>query len=142
MDKDSSFGKYYIRACVGRGGDVINELVKRGAVNTHAYGGEGDGTMIYYINNKNEIALTNENEEIGYILLNSGWTELKLRKPRKTRKFMVTVTEGRTRCSTCPLLKTCDDEQVTKCSLSKEISDLFEIDRSLDGRTIEIEEII
>lgn len=141
MNKDLSFSKCYIRSSVGRGFDVIKELEKRGGRNVNCYKGDGGKYFIYYINQKGEIAWTTEDTEIGYILLNSGWTEIKLKQPKKTRRFVITVTEGRARCGSCPMAKECDETQKTKCVLAKELSELFNIDRNLDGRTAEIKEV-
>jgi hypothetical protein len=141
LNKDLSFSKCYIKSHIGREYDVIKELEKRGGKNVYHFKGGGGPNFIYYINHKGEIAWTTEETEIGYILLNSGWTEIKLKQPKKTRRFVITVTEGRARCGSCPMAKECDETQKTKCVLAKELSELFNVDRNLDGRTAKIKEV-
>jgi hypothetical protein len=128
---------FYIRASVGRGREVIIELEKRGGRNLNAYRGEGDKTTLYYIGRENIIQVTHDFEEIGYVLVNSGWTELKLKEPKRERLFVISVKEGNDHCKKCHLYGKCDDTQEKKC----EIASLLKTDKELDGKTLAIKEI-
>ena len=133
--QDDSF--CYIRASAGRGRETITELERRGGKNLNAYMGEGDKTMIYYIGKDNVIEWTNDDSEIGYIILNSGWTELKLKEPKKERIFIISVKEGNDSCEKCPLYGKCEDPQEWRCELAA----LLKSDKPLDGKTLEIIEV-
>lgn len=128
---------FYIRASVGRGRELIIELEKRGGRNLNAYRGEGDKSMIYYIGKDNIIEWTHDDSEIGYIILNSGWTELKLKEPKKERIFIISVKEGNDSCEKCPLYGKCEDPQEWRCELAA----LLKSDKPLDGKTLEMIEV-
>ena len=128
---------FYIRANVGRGREVITELEKRGGVNRNFYRGEGDLTTIYYIGKNNLIECTTEDTDIGYVIVNSGWTELKLKEPKKERMYVISVKEGNCKCKTCQLHGKCDDTQERKC----ELATLLKGDKPLDGKTLAVIEV-
>ena len=128
---------FYIRASVGRGREAIIELEKRGGRNLNAYRGEGDKTTLYYIGRENIIQVTHDFEEIGYILVNSGWTELKLKEPKKERIFIISVKEGNNSCKKCPIYGKCEDPQEWRCELAA----LLKSDKPLDGKTLEMIEV-
>jgi hypothetical protein len=128
---------FYIRADVGRGRDVITELEKRGGKNLNLYKGNGDNSTIYYIDRNGTIQLTHEDEELGYVLVNGGWTEVKLKQPKKERMFVISVREGNDHCKKCHLYEKCDDAQEKKC----ELASLLKIDKQLDGKTLSVIEV-
>lgn len=127
----------YIRGSIGRGREVIAELEKRGGRNVYDYGGNGDRATIYYINKDGFISTTTEDTEIGYLIVNSGWKELKLKEPKKERVYIISVKEGNDNCKKCPILEKCEDGQEWKCELAA----LLKTDKSLDGKTLTVVEM-
>lgn len=128
---------FFIRASVGRGRETIIELEKRGGKNINSYKGGGDKTMLYYIGKDNVIQWTTEDTEIGYIITHSGWTEVKLKEPKKERMFLIYVKEGNGKCKHCTQYGKCGDEQEKKC----EIASLISFDKPLDGKTLAMVEV-
>lgn len=128
---------FYIHASVGRGREVITELEKHGGVNRNCYKGEGDKTMLYYIGRDNTIEWTTEETDIGYVIVNSGWTEIKLKEPKKERMYVISVKEGCSKCNGCQLHGKCNDDMEKKCELAA----LLKTDKALDGKTLAVVEV-
>ena len=130
---DTNIAKVYVRGSVSRHNELVGLLKQFGAKDF--YGCRcGDPNSLYYINERGEIDYALEGSKEYYILLNSGWEELKLKEPRKTRYFLVTVKEGEKECSTCTLKNNCNDELKTKCDLCDLLPTLSGC-KSLDGST-------
>lgn len=130
---DTNIAKVYVRGSVSRHNELVGLLKQFGAKDF--YGCRcGDPNSLYYINERGEIDYALEGSKEYYILLNSGWEELKLKEPRKTRYFLVTVKEGEKECSTCTLKNNCNNELKTKCDLCDLLPTLSGC-KSLDGST-------
>lgn len=128
---------YYIRPVIGRGPEVISELAKHGGKNLNCYRGEGDSSIIYYIGKDNVIQLTNESEEVGYILANGGGTELKLKTPKKEHFFLISVKEGNNHCKKCHMNSQCNDKQERNC----ELAELLQSEKTFNGKSLKVTEL-
>lgn len=130
--------KFYIRGAVGRGAEVIHELECRGGKNTYNYHA-GSPHEILYIDKNGVIQFTDIESDLAYVLQTSGWTEIKLKKPKKVRTFIITVTEGKTVCKGCEFAKSCDEERMNKCDLAISLGELM--GEPMNGRKLTITEL-
>lgn len=130
---NTNVAKVYVRGSVCRHNELVGLLKQFGAKN--CFGCRcGDPSSLYFINEQGEIDYALEGSKEYFILLNSDWKELKLKEPRKTRYFLVTVKEGENDCSDCNLKDHCDDKLKSKCNLCNLLSSLSGC-KNLDGST-------
>ena len=131
--------KYYIKGAVGRGAEVIHELVCRGGKNLYNFQANNPHEILY-IDKDGVIQYTDMDSDLAYVLQTSGWTEIKLKKKhKKVRTFVITVTEGKTVCNGCEFSKTCNDERMNKCDLAISLGELM--GEQMNGRKLAIKEI-
>ena len=132
--------KVYIHGTIGRTQEIEQLFKKLGAENPLEYK-FGDPWLIYYVNQNNEIAFTEPGTDLYYVITNSNdWTEMKLKAPRKTRKFLITVKEGFNTCDACDIKGKCTNRQKAKCQIAASLSELTEY-KELTGKVLEIEEV-
>ena len=122
----------YGRVVGGR--DVMNALIEHGGKNVHGYGGNDPGAM-YYINDNEEIVSVLKDSNIGYILRNSGWDELKIKERKRTRKFMLTLKEGNNEFQSNEI------NEKQKRELADLLRGLLNEEKAFDGNTLEIIEM-
>lgn len=133
--------KVYIHGTVSSPKDVERLFEKLGVANPMEYK-FSDPWLIYYVNQNNEIAFTEPGTDLYYVITNSSdWTEMKLKQPKKTHKFIITIKDGSGSCDGCGLLNKCSDTQKTRCQLASCISELTDY-KELTGKTLEIKELV
>ena len=128
--------KIYIRGSVTRGREITDIFTNQFKCNNPMEYRCGDADGVYFINHKNELDYAGVGSPLYHVLVNSDWKELKLREPRKTRKYILTVQEGETDCNTCQFAEYCGDERKSKCRVSEALSSFNGI--KLDGSTMSI----
>lgn len=132
--------KVYIHGTIGRTQEIEQLFKKLGVENPLEYK-FGDPWLIYYVNQNNEIAFTEPGTDLYYVITNSSdWTEMKLKQPKKTHKFLITIKDGSGSCDGCELLNKCSDTQKTRCQLASCISELTDY-KELTGKVLEIKEL-
>ena len=132
--------KVYIHGSIDRTKDIEDLFKKLGVDNPLEYK-FGDPWMIYYVNQNNEIAFTEPGTDLYYVITNSNeWTEMKVKAPRKTRKFLITVKEGSSSCDGCHIKGKCTSNQKAKCQIATSLSELTEY-KELSGKVLEIQEV-
>ena len=132
--------KVYTHGAVGRGKEVEKLFKKLGVKNPLDYK-FGDPWLIYYVNQNNEIAFTEPGSDIYYVITTSNdWTEMKLKQPKKERKFLITVKEGSSSCDGCSIYGKCTDTQKAKCQIAASLSKLMD-DNEFTGKVMDIEEL-
>ena len=132
--------KVYIHGTVSRPKDIERLFEKLGVANPLEYK-FGDPWLIYYVNQNNEIAFTEPGTDLYYAITNSSdWTEMKLKQPKKERKFIVTVREGSSSCDGCSVYNKCSEEQKTKCQLAKYLNDILQ-GSEMSGKCLDIVEL-
>ena len=133
--------KVYTYGVIGRRKDIETAFAKYGVSNPCEYK-FGDPGIIYFINKHNEIMTATPDSEIFYIITNSqDWKPIKLKRPKKKRKFLVSINEGSSSCNGCALHSKCNDDLKKKCDFAKILSELMEC-QSLSGKTLEVEEVL
>ena len=137
--KEEGCPKYYIRGAVGRGKEAIHELECRGGKNLNNLQGNSPNELLY-IDRNGTIQYTDSESDLAYVLQTSGWTELKLKKGKKVRTFMITVTEGKTVCKGCEFSRICDEVRMNKCDLAISLGEL--IGEPMNGRKLTVQEIL
>lgn len=130
--------KYYIKGSVGRGAEVVHELECRGGRNPNNYQGNSPNELLY-IDKNGIIQYTDIDSDLAYVLQTSGWNELKLKKAKKVRNFLITVTEGKTVCNGCEFSKCCNEDRMNKCDLAISLGELM--GEPMNGRKLTIREI-
>lgn len=132
--------KVYIHGAVCRAKDIEKLFDKVGAKNPLEYK-FGDPADIYFVNQKGEIAVAEYGSDLHYVIETSDdWHELKLRQPKKERKFLITIKEGSSSCDGCSILNKCTETQKAKCQIAKGLKTLIP-DSDFTGKSIEIEEM-
>ena len=130
---------YYIKGKIGRGDEVISKLVEHGGENVKHYRGEGGENYLYYIDKDNHIECTEADSNLGYILLNSGWTELTVKQRKKNRYFLIKVEEGQPDCQRdC---SKCNKEQMDKCRFADALHQMAGGKRKLNGAAVSYKEL-
>ena len=130
---------YYIRGEIGRGNEVIEKLVEHGGENVKQYRGEGGHNTLYYIDKDGHIEQTEADSKLGYILLNSGWTELAIKQTKRNRYFLFKVGEGQPDCKNdC---SKCNKEQMGKCRFADALQEMVGGKRKLNGSTVSYKEL-
>ena len=129
--------RYYIRGTVGRGKEAIHELECRGGKNVNNLQGNSPNEFLY-IDREGVIQYTDIDSDLAYVLQTSGWTELKLKNPKRVRQFLITVTEGKTVCNGCEFSRTCNEERMNKCDLAISLGELT--GEPMNGRKLTIQE--
>ena len=132
--------KVYMHGYVGRDKDIEKVFKKLGVKNPMAYH-FSDPATLYYVNQNNEIAITSKDTDIYYVITTSSdWTEMKLKEPKKTRRFVVTVREGSSSCDGCALVGKCTDIQKSKCELARQLNNILD-GTELSGKVLEVIEV-
>lgn len=132
--------KVYIHGAISRTKDIEKLFEKLGVTNPMEYK-FGNPLLIYYVNQNNEIAFTEPGTDLYYVITNSSdWIEMKLKQPKKTHKFLITIKDGSGSCDGCELLNKCSDTQKAKCQLASCISELTDY-KELTGKVLEINEL-
>lgn len=133
---DTNTKKIYIRGSVGRGGEITDILTKQFKCENPMGYRCGDADCLYFINHRNELDYASSDSALYHVLVNSDWEEIKLRAPKKTRKYILTVQEGTYSCDDCQFAKYCNDERKSKCKVSETLSSFSGI--QLNGSTMTI----
>ena len=132
--------KVYAHGYVGRDKDVEQLFKKLGVKNPMAYH-FNDPATLYYVNQNNEIAITTKDTDIYYVITTSSdWTEMKLKEPKKTHRFLITVREGSNSCDGCPVFGNCTNIQKSKCELAKYLNNIVG-GIELSGKVLEVTEV-
>lgn len=132
--------KVYIHGRVGREKDIEKLFESVGVKNTFNYK-FGNPAEIYFVDKNGNISIAEPDSDLHYVIENSGdWRELKLKEPKKERKFIVTVREGSSSCDGCSVYNKCSDEQRSKCQLAKHLNDIFQ-GSEMTGKCLDIVEI-
>lgn len=133
---DKNTKKIYIKGAVGRGNEITDIFTKQFKCENPMGYKCGDTDSIYFINHRNELDHASSDSALYHILVNSDWEEMKLRTPKKTRKYIVTVQEGECGCDNCQFTKYCDNGRKSKCKVSETLSSFSGI--QLNGSTMTI----
>lgn len=132
--------KVYIHGAIGRQKD-IEKLFNQVGISNPLELKFGDPYTIYFVNQKGEISMTVPGTDLYYVIENSSdWVELKLKQPRKERKFLITIKEGSSSCNGCPVLNKCTEKQQAQCQIAKSLEMLID-DSSFSGKSLKIEEV-
>lgn len=132
--------KVYAYGAVGRGKDIEKLFEQVGIKNTlgHKF---GNSSEIYFVDQKGQISIAEVGSDLYYIIESSDdWKELKLKQPKKERKFLITVKEGSSSCDGCAALNKCTEIQKAKCQLVRHLNNLFE-DKEMSGKCLDIVEV-
>jgi hypothetical protein len=131
--------KVYAYGSIGRSNDIKKMFEKVGAKNPleYKFGNPGE---IYFVNKNGEISIAKHDSELFYVIESSNdWVELKLRQPKKERKFVITIKEGSSSCNGCPIFNKCSEGQKAKCQIAKGLKTL--IGEDFTGKLLDIKEV-
>ena len=132
--------KVYAHGAICRSKDIEKLFEKVGVKNPLEYK-FGNPREIYYVNQKGQISIAEPDSDLYYVIETSDdWKELKLKQPKKERKFLITVKEGSSSCDGCAALNKCTESQKAKCQLVKHLNDIFQ-DKEMCGKCLEIVEV-
>lgn len=132
--------KVYAHGAICRGKEIENLFKQVGISNPLEYK-FGDPSTIYFVNKKGEICIANYDSDLYYVIESSDdWQELKLKQPKKERKFLITVKEGSSSCDGCSILNKCTENQKAKCQIARGLKTLIG-DNDFTGLALEVEEI-
>ena len=136
----NSYPKVYIHGAIGRQREIDNLFKTLNANNPVEYK-FNDPSFIYFINKENNISIAEKGSDLYDIIENSNeWKELKLKHPKKERKFIVTVRDGSNSCDGCEVYGKCTEQQKTKCQLARLLGSLME-GVEVSGKKLEVSEV-
>lgn len=132
--------KVYIHGAIGRAKDIERLFEQVGVKNTLEYK-FGNPDEIYFANKHWEISIAEHGSDLYYVIESSDdWKELKLKQPKKERKFLLTVKEGSSSCNGCPVFNKCTELQKNKCQIAKGLKTIIG-DSDFTGKALEIKEV-
>ena len=132
--------KVYIHGAVCRGQEIEKLFEQVGVKNPLGYK-FNNPAEIYFVDKKGQIAVAEPDSDLYFVIESSDdWKELKLKQPKKERKFLITVKEGSSSCDGCAALNRCTEKQKAKCQLVRHLNNLFE-DKEMSGKNLDIVEL-
>jgi len=132
--------KVYTHGVIGQGEQITKAFEKLGVDNPTHYK-FNDPWVLYYADRNSHVAMVEPNTDLYYSIVSSNeWKELKIKQPKKTHSFLITVREGASSCEGCHAANKCSPEQKCKCQLAALLNELTKCNE-LTGKILEIKEI-
>lgn len=137
---DSKPAKVYSYGSITNRSDIANSFKTFGAKNPMEYK-FGDPSSLYFIDRNNQVAIAHPDSDLFYVITTSNdWQKLELKKPKRIRKFLITIKEGSPSCNGCEFSKKCNDEYRNKCELGKQLQKLLNTPE-LAGKTLQLDDL-